>query len=266
MAPRASADVVADGTGRGAAMPTSSLGRLAALDAARGAAVAAMVVYHFCWDLSFFGMVDWPLLSHWAWLAARTAIAGSFLAISGASLVLASVGGLDRRRYGRRLAVLAAAAGLISLATWIAFPNSWIFFGILHHLAVASLLGLVFVRLRGAWALVTAAVAVFAFLARDWLVAPIFDMPGLRWLGLMTHSPQTNDYVPLVPWFGYYVFGLVAARSVADFRPGLLTVAEPLARRAWIAPLRWAGRHSLMVYLLHQPVLMGMLALYSSVR
>ena len=251
------AGAVATGTRAGSAMPASGLGRLAALDAARGAAVAAMVVYHFCWDLSFFGLVDWPLLTHWAWLAARTAIAASFLAISGASLVLACAGGLDRRRYGRRLAVLAAAAGLISLATWLALPEGWIFFGILHHLAVASLLGLVFVRLRGRWVLVTAAAAVFAFLARDWLVAPVFDTPGLQWLGLMTYLPQSNDYVPLFPWVGYFLMGLAAARVAADCRPGLFAVVEPLASGAWFAPLRWMGRHSLVVYLLHQPVLMG---------
>jgi uncharacterized membrane protein len=258
------------------------------VDAARGTAVALMVVYHFCWDLTYFRLVDWPLLTDWAWLAFRTAIAAAFLAISGFSLALAA-GGYGRaraaaasrrgdpkaaahgaaasrrrpparpdwRRWARRLAVLAAAAGLISLGTWLAFPQSWIFFGILHHLAAASLLGLAFVRLRGPWVLVTIAAAVFAFTARDWLVHPTFDEPGLRWLGLMTYPPQSNDYVPLFPWFGYFLIGLAAARLILDHAPRALRAAEPLAAGRWAAAVRWAGRHSLAIYLLHQPVLMG---------
>jgi uncharacterized membrane protein len=156
--------------------------------------------------------------------------------------------------------VLAAAAGLISLATRLAFPQTWIFFGILHHLAVASLLGLAFVRLRGAWVLVTIAAAAFAFAAHDWLAAPLFNEPGLRWLGLMTYPPQSNDYVPLFPWFGYFLAGLAAARLTLDHAPGLLQAAEPWAGGHRAAAVRWAGRHSLAIYLLHQPVLMGGMA------
>ena len=246
----------------GRARAGGAVGRLAALDLARGTAVLAMVVYHFCWDLVFFGLADWPLLSHWAWLAVRTAIAATFLAISGASLALAAEGGLDRRRYGRRLALLAVTAGLVSLATWLAIPDSWIFFGILHHLAVAGVLGLVFVRLGGAWVVVTLTAVLILFLAREALVQPVFDQPGLRWLGLMTESPQSTDYVPIFPWFGYYLLGLVAVRSILDRNPTLLTCGEPTAAVGWAGPLRWAGRHSLAIYVLHQPVLIGLLILY----
>ena len=239
-----------------------AIGRLAALDLARGTAVMAMVIYHFCWDLVFFGLVDWPLLTHWAWLAARTAVAASFLAISGASLALAVEGGLNRRRYGRRLVLLAGAAGLISLATWLILPQGWIFFGILHHLTVAGLLGLAFVHLRGPWVLATLTVAGVVFLAGDLLADPLFDQPGLRWLGLVTETPQSNDYVPVLPWFGYYLLGLIAARLILDRRPELVTLGEPFAAATWAGPLRWAGRHSLAIYLLHQPVLIGLIALY----
>ena len=192
-----------------AALRTAGDHRLDAIDAARGAAVLLMIVYHFAWDLTWFGLVDWPLLTHPLWLAFRTLVVCLFLSLVGVSLVLATRDGVRPHPFLRRLAVIASAAGAITLVTWIVIPDNVIFFGVLHHIALASLLGLVFLRLP----LPIVAVTGIACLAAPfWLAAPVFDAPALRWLGLMTYSPQTNDYVPVMPWFAAVLAGLAVAR------------------------------------------------------
>jgi uncharacterized membrane protein len=84
---------------------------------------------------------------------------------------------------------------------------------------------------------------------------PIFDAPWLYWLGLNTTLPRTNDYVPFFPWFGIVLTGVGLGR---------LALGSPLWRTRFEAPravkkLQFAGRHSLVIYLVHQPLMIGML-------
>ncbi|WP_247889908.1 DUF1624 domain-containing protein [Azospirillum brasilense] len=225
--------------------------RVGVIDMARGVALLAMALYHGSWDLTYLGLANFDLFGDPLWLAARTGILGSFLILSGLSLVLAAEDGIDRRRFLRRFAMLALAAGGVSAVSVAMFPDSPIFFGVLHHMAVASLLGLALLRLP--WpVLLLLGVAVIAL--GETVALPLFDQPWLRWVGLMTFEPESNDYVPLFPWFGGFLFGMALGRL---WRPGPTLAPGGMVGR-WFA---WAGRHSLAVYLLHQPVLFGLLSL-----
>lgn len=234
--------------------PALSPPRLPRIDAARGIAVVAMVLYHLSWDLNHFGWVVLDLFSSPAWLAARAGILSAFLFLAGVSLVLSARGGMNWRRFGRRWALLAAAAGAITAVSLATFPASPILFGVLHHLAVGSLLGLAFLRLPAA---VTALAGVAVLALPQWVglslfdspwLSSLFDSPWLSWIGLVTHDPDANDYVPLFPWFGVLLLGIAAGR-VGGGRAG---GGAP-------APLVWLGRRSLPLYLIHQPVLFGLL-------
>lgn len=228
--------------------------RLVLIDALRGVAILLMILFHFCFDLAYFGLADFNFYRDSFWLNARTVILSSFLLLVGVSLVLATQGGIDTRRYLRRLAMIVAASLLVSAGTWWLFAERFVFFGVLHFIALASVLGLVFVR--AGWFSLLAGIAVIAL--DVYYQSPWFDVVGRRWIGLMTHKPATEDYVPLVPWFGVVLLGIFAG-------PALQRLARRLQPRRVPAPfgvLATAGRHSLMIYLLHQPVLMGALALY----
>lgn len=236
-------------------------GRLVALDLARSAALLAMAIFHFVFDLELFGFASpgTTQLPGWRWLAYLTA--GSFLFLAGFSLWLAHGQGVRWRGFGWRLSRIAGAAALITAATWVALPDAFIFFGILHAIAVASLLGLAFLRLPPAALIALGAVVI-------WLPQAVrfdaLDAPWFWWTGLQATPLRSVDYVPLFPWFGPVLFGIACARLMT--RAGALDRlaqwrAGPLARAA-----AWPGRHSLAVYLTHQPVLIALVWLAAQVR
>ena len=160
--------------------------RLVCIDALRGCAIVLMVIYHFCFDLSYFGLAPFDFYLDRFWLNFRTLILSLFLGLVGVTLVLASQPPLNVRRYLHRLMLLVAIAALVSLATWWMFGDRLVFFGALHFIAVASLLGLLFVR--AGWLNLIAGVGIILFATQyqsAWYV-----IPGRRWIGLSATCPR----------------------------------------------------------------------------
>ncbi len=233
--------------------PGAGSGRWPLIDAARGVAIIAMIVYHAVWDLGFFGFtnIDAERDPVWRWFAHLTA--GSFLALVGIGLVLATLKGFRPGRYLRRLAIIIGAALIVTAGTYWMFPEAYVSFGILHCIATASVLALPFVRLP-VW--VSAVGAVIAFATPTFLANPFFDAPGWHWLGLSTVVPPSVDYVPLLPWFGATLTGIVAARLALAWRDTAFWSRwqpEAFPGKALVK----AGRWSLLIYLVHQPLLFG---------
>ena len=231
-------------------------GRIDALDVARGTALAAMAGYHTLWDLGFLKLTPENLALTPPGRFAAHVIAGSFLLLVGIGLVLANGGGVRLRAFASRIARIGGAALLITVATVYAFPQSYIFFGILHCIAVSSLIGLPFV-FAPVW--ITAPTAMAVLLAPALIAHPLLDAPELFFLGLGRLRPETNDWVPLFPWFGMVLAGIALARlagpPLSGGRIGRWRARGGIARAAALA-----GRHSLAVYLVHQPILLAVLS------
>ncbi len=230
--------------------------RVDAVDWARGVALLGMAGYHLTWDLADFRLVS-PLLpfSTPMRLLSHT-VACAFLALVGVSLALAHRERLNLPAFWRRLVVVAAAAAAVTAGSLVFARGQFIWFGILHCIAGASLLALPFVE-APAWTSLLAGAAAIAL--PIFVHSAFFDPPALLWLGLGEALPNTLDWRPLFPWAGVVLLGLGIARL-----PGVLArLTSPWRWRAKSGLARavcFAGRHSLAVYLLHQPILIGLVA------
>ncbi len=224
--------------------------RIAGIDALRGLAVVAMVAYHFAFDLAWFRVTAHDFYRDPFWLHARTLILSSFLLLAGVSLVLAQSSARGRERFWLHTGRIAACAVGVSVGSYLVFPRSFIWFGVLHAIAVS----LVLIRpLAGRpWIALCAGLAVIA--AGNLIASPVFDSRTLGWIGFMTGKPVTEDYVPLAPWTGVMLVGVAAGHVLV--RRGFAPVAA-LARLP--RTVQWLGRHSLLVYMVHQPILIGAL-------
>jgi uncharacterized membrane protein len=234
--------------------------RIELIDAARGLALVAMAIYHFAWDLEFFGYATPGMTAVGGWRLFARSIASSFLFLVGFSLFLAHVRGVRWQPFWWRLLQVGGAAVAITLVTYFATPDAFIFFGILHHIAVASLVGLFFLRLPAA---AVAALAVGVIVLPAVWRSDVFNGMALAWTGLASVNPRSNDFVPLFPWFGAVMLGMAAAKVALGSGWTERKAGTPLP--GWTGPLQFAGRHSLAVYLLHQPILIGLIFLASLV-
>ena len=230
------------------------LTRIRAIDALRGAAICMMIVYHAAFDLNWFHIISADFNHDRFWLSFRDLIVSSFLFLVGVSLVLASRAGISPKRFWNRIALVGTCAILVTVGSYVTFPKTFITFGILHCIVVSSILGWPLVRFPRA-ALMVGVVVIVAGVA---IGVPLFDLPLLNWVGLMTHKPATEDYVPLLPWLGVVLVGIsigwwLLERRMHDLRQ--ISRASP----KW---LTWLGRHSLLVYMIHQPIMMGLLRVF----
>lgn len=225
--------------------------RLIGVDLARSAALAAMVAYHFTYDLDLFGFIPpGTSTTGWFWWHARLT-AGSFIFLAGLSLWLAHGQGIRWVAFRRRFLVILAAALAVTAATHFALPGLTVFYGILHSIAVSSLLALMALRLP---ALVTMGLAALVFWLPGAWSDPAFN-GHLIWTGLGTVQPATADFLPLFPWLAPMLAGVATGRILQRFAlwRWLDWPETPFLRR-----MAWPGQHSLAIYLIHQPVLIGL--------
>lgn len=222
-------------------------------DVIRGLAVVAMVFYHFVWDLSFFGLYGTDT-TRGGWLIFARFWATVFISLMGFSMAL-TVGAKGEAASfhqwrGRGLKLLGWAL-LISLVTRFFLGDAFILFGILHLAATALLLAPWLWRL-GSWApWLGLAIITAGYWSSRWSVDSFW------WAPLGLHPPHFSsvDYFPLAPWLGVVLLGMFFGRlwrQHAEKQNWQPSAAPPLAK-----PLATLGRHSLAIYILHQPILLA---------
>jgi uncharacterized membrane protein len=240
--------------------PAGRRPRIWEIDFLRGVAIILMVCYHLLFDLGEFvgtkKFLGWSTnLSTTAWTVAQFFFAGLFVILSGISSTL------SRNNVRRGLRLLAVSL-VVSAATYVFDPASAVYFGILQCLAVSLLIyGAAFEKAGaaacGGWgAIVIGLVAALPALRSALAVRSDWLLP----FGIYSPSFSAFDYFPIIPWFGIFLVGAALGKSAYASKRSLLP---------WRLPnifVNWAGRHSLLIYIVHQPVIMGVLYVLGLVR
>ncbi len=238
--------------------------RLWEIDTFRGIAIVLMVIYHFTWDLNHFGIVRIENFLTGPWQIFARSIATMFIFTMGISLTLSyqrdiKQAGQNRlfKKYLIRGLKVFGWGMVITVATYFFIGQGFVIFGILHLLGASIILAYPFLGLNRWLNLVTGLGAI----AIGYLIDPIrIESPWFIWLGLRQTSRPMVDFYPLLPWFGVALLGLFVGASL--YPRGQRRFALPdLGDKLPIHALRFLGRHSLLIYLIHQPILIGILML-----
>lgn len=232
--------------------------RYDSIDALRGVAIVWMTAFHFSFDLNYYHWIRQDFYRDPVWTLQRTAIVSLFLFCAGLGQAVAWQQGQTWTRFWRRWAQIAGCAVLVTVGSWFMFPRSFIYFGVLHGIALM----LIIVRASAGWGRWLWLAGAIAMLMKPLGAAAIARFPELaflddrtwNWLGLISRLPITEDYVPLFPWLGVMWWGMAAGQWVLARRRSWVTRRMPPAT----APLSWLGRWSLTWYMVHQPVLIGL--------
>ena len=253
---------------RRTAMPKrQSARRFDAVDALRGLAMVWMTVFHFCFDLNHFRYIRQDFYADPFWTWQRTAIVSLFLFTAGLGQAIAVQQGQGWPRFWRRWAQVAVCALLVTASSYWMYPGSFIYFGVLHGMAVMLLIA----RATAGWGrwlwplgLLAVAMPLIANYVHSTMgngqISSIFDSRALNWLGLVSRKPVTEDYVPVLPWLGVLWWGLAAGSWVLKERPAWLQWHPGAAGRG----LASLGRWSLTYYMVHQPVMIGALMAFAA--
>jgi len=244
-------------------MPSARLQRV---DALRGLALLWMTGFHFCFDLASAGLLQTNFNADPFWTRQRTCILSLFLLCAGAGQALAIARGQSWRHFAKRWLQISGCALLVSVGSYLMFPQTFIYFGVLHGMAVMLLVCRALASRDSPvrWLLTGAALVLAAYLAAPELIAQgwwsaALNGKALNWLGLISAKPFTEDYVPLATWLAVMLCGMATM---------LWALRRPQGRQAGalehvlLRPFAFLGRWSLTYYMLHQPVMLGGLALW----
>lgn len=210
------------------------------LDVLRGFTVVLMIIFHFSFDLDFFGLLEIDIINHPFWYFFPRLIVFLFLLAVGAALYLSHQNGIKWKAFLKRLLLIVFWALVISLVTYQFYPEHWIYFGTLHAIAVVSIMSLPLLRYPQI-ALATGLTLLIPSMTLD-KTLPWIELPHSSW-----------DYISPFPWVGASLLGIFAAHK------GWHRLQLP--KNSLFKSLNFLGKHSLFIYLVHQPILFGILIL-----
>ena len=225
--------------------------RYSELDALRGIAVLMMVFYHLLFDLQKFYGFDIGVTDIW-WRVFVMGTASIFLFVIGVCFVISWQ---RSKKYVRRGLIIFSGGMIISLITWLIAPEEFVKFGILHLIGISALLQPLFVKFRHYNFLI----GIFVIVVGAFLIQKTTTSSFLFPLGLKSSSFASLDYYPLLPWFGVILIGMAIGSLL--YTPSQKPILTRITNLPYPKPLLLIGRKALIIYFLHQPLILLLLKL-----
>ncbi len=223
-----------------------------------------MVIFHLLWDLNFFGYIQIDLWSGF-WLVLGRMVQTIFIFTTGLTLSISyqavvhkgkTVSLLSRASHAAKLLGFAL---VITLLSWLMFQGDLIVFGILHFMGVSVLLSLLFLPLQR-WNVL---LGIFIMMTSPWVTTITTDLELLSFVGVNNMHSTALDYFPLFPWFGLFLIGVGSYFYLYPKHVSVISWTW-LHRLPGYATWCFLGKRSLPVYLVHQPILFGLIWLYAT--
>jgi len=230
--------------------------RIIGVDVFRGFAILLMLLFHFAYDLNYFQFIHFNFEKDTFWVYSRYVIVSMFLFSVGVSLTLTHHPKISWKKVHKRTLILGISALLVTLLTYIQFPHRWVYFGVLHFIVFASLVGLVFIP-HPRLSFITA-----SFILVGSYVGFLHTHNIYNFLKTPLHLPTyTVDLVMFFPWYAVVLLGIAVVGFKLHhslFNYPLLTHNSRLH-----TSLAFIGRHALLIYLIHQPIIFGIVMFFS---
>jgi len=214
------------------------------VDLLRFTAIVLMIIFHFSFDLNAFHLIKIDFFKEPFWYGLPRLIVSLFMTSMGASLFFSHGKKIKWPSFNKRLIQLIVCAVVISLSTYFIFPNNWIYFGTLHSIAVCSILALPFLR----WA---------RWIGVLGLLIIIPHLSGIYSYPFWSMAHKSMDYIPPLPWLGFVFIGMSLGSSPYS--------KWALPQNGFNSFITKVSNHSLIIYLLHQPLLWGLVWLISRI-
>lgn len=224
--------------------------RIQAIDLIKGIDIVFMILFNYSVTLDYFRLIPIPSNYLYRYIF-PISIASIFIFMSGVTSSINYEKHKDKltRKYFIRGIKLLFFAALITLFSYVFTPQYTIFFGILHFFAISSFLIPFCIRHNK----INLIAGLSIILSGVYLQQQTFNFSYLSWLGFVPETLSTFDYFPLVPWFGVILLGVYYGKYIIE------RTANIRFKGKISGIFTFLGKHSLTVYLVHQPALILLL-------
>lgn len=252
----------------GMAMRKADSKRFVELDLLRGFAIVGMVFLHILWDLDYFGLAPLNMnIYRFQGIVPLVffLLIGICLAVGRTKREGRSIE--EQKAYRNRLVLrglkIFSLGMVFTTITLLAMPGRPIIFGVLHFIGLSIILSVPFLKLKSFNVLFAALFILAGFIVGGIVV----EDPTALHLAIGLHQAnvweRTIDYFPLIPWFGVTLFGVALGNFLYCGNERRFKMPD-FSDHKPVAAVSWLGRHSLAIYVLHQPVIAGALFVFVS--
>lgn len=232
------------------------------LDLVRGIGILMVIVFHFFFDLNYFGILRNEMYQGF-WLVFQRVTVTIMLLLVGIGLTLSYSKNSSFQKFLKRTLALFGIGLLITFGTWIYPGKGFIVFGIIHLIAVSVLLSYFFQKFYK----LNLALGILIILFGTWigLNSVNVNFPWLLWLGLPPTNFYTLDYFPILPWFGLILIGMFVGKTIYPNGKRKIELTEP-KNNVLAKGMKWIGNKTLIIYLVHQPIIIGILYIFGMIK